>query len=130
MESAKLIRLLIVSLILSLSFLSDASALTLSAKCQVSATRSRISVVAAGLNGVFRVTALSGDVHKTTIAKRTNVQNFVTFIFDSNPTAINAGGVTPITAGYIKGNFVIVRLRDALTGRLLGAVGPTCTAFN
>jgi hypothetical protein len=125
MNATKIIRLTITALVLNLSILSYASALTLSCKCQASATRSSISVVGAGLKGKYWVILISGGVGKASLPKAANASGVVKFDFDSNPVAIGAGARS-IPAAYIKNNYVIVRLREAVTNRLLGAVGPTC----
>ncbi|MBK8814716.1 MAG: hypothetical protein IPN42_04045 [Methylococcaceae bacterium] len=116
----------IVLLVFNFIVTPSANALTLSAKCQVNATRSKISVTAAGLSGNFWATAISGGIIKRSKAKPTNLQGVVSFTFDSDPKAILASA-TAIPVAFIQDNYVIVRLRASDTNRLLGAVGPTCT---
>ncbi len=124
----KVISIAITVVLMNLSISGNAHALTLSAKCEASSVRSRITIVASGIRGTFWSIILSGGISKGAKPKTTNPSGMVVFKFDSNPVAI-AAGATPIPAGYIKNNYVIARLRDAFTNRLLGAVGPTCTVI-
>ncbi len=114
--------------LMNLSISGNAHALTLSAKCEASSSRSRITVIASGVRGTFWSIVLSGGISKGAKPKTTNPSGVVVFKFDSNPAAISAGA-TPIPVSYIKNNYIIARLRDAFTNRLLGAVGPTCTVI-
>lgn len=116
-------------MLLNLGMAPSANAVTIGAKCQVSLTRSKISVTAAGLSGSFWATVISGGVMKRSKAKTTNAMGVVTFAFDSDPKAILAGA-TSIPSAFIKENYVIARLRVADTNRLIGSVGPSCTVLN
>lgn len=128
MKLTMTVKSIVCFLLINFGLAGTANAFGLAANCQISGTRSRIAVKASGLSGSYLASVVSGDVIITSIAKPTTSLGVVSFIFDSNPIAISKGA-TEIPANFIKNKYVIVRLRQAVTYRLLGAVGPTCTAF-
>lgn len=131
MVSKRIIKLIVAALLINLSILNTAGALTLTAKCYVGASRSRIAVQDSGQSGYYLVTIFSGSNIKTSKIRHTDLKNYVGFVFDSKSSILVAGnvGVTAIPSAFIRDNTAIVRLRDGATGRLLGAIGPTCAAI-
>lgn len=129
MVAKKIIKLMVAVLLINLSILSTADALTLTAKCYVGASRSRVAVQVSGQAGYYLVSVFSGSNIKTSKIRHTDLKNYVGFVFDSKLPIIVAGnvGATAISSTFIHDNEVIVRLRDGVTGRLLGAIGPMCS---
>lgn len=127
MNFKSLVKLTIATILLGLGLLDTAGAITVSGKCYVNASRSRITVAVAGEAGSYFVSVFSGDNVKTSKIKPTNVNNVVYFAFDSDPLVYSTGKAVAIARNFIQDNTVIIRLRDAATSRLVGKVAPTCT---
>lgn len=129
MKAKSIFKLTIAMMLLNLGLVNPANAITVSGKCYVNATRSRITVAAAGVAGSYFVSVFSGENVKTSKIKPTNVNNVVYFAFDSDPLVYSAGKALAITKDFIQNNTVIIRLREAATSRLVGKIGPLCAPF-
>jgi hypothetical protein len=116
-------------LALNAGIMSDANAITMRVRCETRGlTRSKISVDAASIRGVFyAVVSSGGKYYKSKAPKATNSANQVEFDFDSYPPDIRAGA-TAIPATFIKNRTVYAYIRQNSNNVLVGAVKAICTA--
>ncbi len=103
-------------------------AATITVKCtKYGTTRSSVSVAGAGITGRNYVIVASGGKAYLSGVKATKLDGTQVFNFDSNGTAIT-NGATRIPAIFIQGLRVDGYLRQALTHKLVGAIGAICVA--
>ena len=104
----------------------DLQAAAASVSCtRFGSTRSIASVAGAGIGigNYYAIAASGGKAYKTGI-KPANSLGRVSFTFDSNAT----GGTTRIPANFIQGQRVDGYIRQAVTNRLIAAIGAICIA--
>jgi hypothetical protein len=104
----------------------DLQAAAASVSCtRVGSARSIASVVGSSIGaGNFYAIAASGGKAYKAVIKPANSLGRVGFIFDSNATA----GTARIPANFIQGMRVDGYIRQALTNRLIAAIGAICIA--
>ncbi|MEQ1739665.1 MAG: hypothetical protein ABL884_07135 [Methyloglobulus sp.] len=126
----KIAGLVISILALNMGILEDASAASISVKCETRGTsRSKASVDGAGLTGTFYAILYSpgSGAVKSKAPKTANVSHQVEFDFDSYPPDI-AAGATKISPTFIKNKTVYGYIRRVSNNYLEGVMKATCQA--